>query len=136
MNLSDELLQLEKDGWRAVITGDAPGYADRMLASDMKLVLPGMVLDRADAVDLWLNVVPWDSFEIENASVIPLAAGAAVVTYQVSLSRRGDVTAYRAQCTTVYRRSSGRWRVAFQQQTPFGAPLVGVTPDLPFDHGE
>jgi hypothetical protein len=50
--------------------------------------------------------------------VVPLVAGAAVLTYLVALTGGPDVATYRAQCTTVYRRSAGRWRVAFQQQTP------------------
>jgi hypothetical protein len=128
VNVSEKLLALEKAGWRAVTTGAAAGYAERMLVGEMMLVLPGMVLDRAGVVELWLNVVPWEQFEIEfdfeGASVIPLTPGGAVLTYRVAVSHRRDGTTYRAQCTTVYRRMSRRWRVVFQQLTPLSPALA------------
>lgn len=133
MNVSEELLALEQEGWRAVTTGEAARYAERMLAEEMMLVLPGMVLDRPGVVELWLNVVPWELFDIEfdfeGASVIPLTPGGAVLTYRVALSRRRDGTTYRAQCTTVYRRMSRRWRVVFQQLTPLSPTLANSALD-------
>lgn len=133
VNVSEELLALEKEGWRAVIAGEAAVYAERMLAGDMMLVLPGMVLDRAEVVELWLNVVPWEQFDIEvdfaGASVIPLTPGGAVLTYRVAVSRRSDVSSYRAQCSTVYRRMSRRWRVVFHQLTPLRPALMDSAPD-------
>jgi hypothetical protein len=133
VNVSEELLALEKEGWRAVTTGEAAVFAERMLAGDMMLVLPGMVLDRAEVVGLWLEAVPWEQFDIEcdieGASVIPLTPGGAVLTYRVTLSRRCDVTTYRAQCTTVYRRMSRRWRLVFHQLTPHSPARADGAPD-------
>ncbi len=101
------------------------------ISDDMMLVLPGMVLGRADALDLWRDAFPWVQFEIQGAQVVPLVACAAVLTYRVALTGGPDVATYRAQCTTVYRRAAGRWRVAFQQQTPLSPVLLDRTPTRP-----
>ncbi len=125
MTVKDELLALERRGWAALTSDGAAEYYERMLADDMVLVLPGMVLDRADALESWLNVVPWQDFEIEDPQLVSLGTGAAVLTYRATMSRPKDVTSYRAQCTSVYRRVAGRWRLAFQQQTPL-SPVLSV----------
>lgn len=116
--MKQELLALERRGWNALISGEAVEYYDRMLAEDMVLVLPGMVLDRAETLETWVTSVSWQRVDIEGAQVRSLGAGVGLLTYLATASRTPDVPSYRAQCTSVYRRVAGRWRLAFQQQTP------------------
>ncbi len=117
--MSEELLALEWRTWAALTSEqDAQAYYDGILSHDMMLVLPGMVLERAEALESWLNSVPWHDFEIEEPRAMYLGKGAALLTYRATARRAEDVPSYRALCTSVYRRVDGRWRLAFQQQTP------------------
>jgi hypothetical protein len=84
---------------------DAAEYYNRVLSHDMVMVLPGMVLDRAEAMESRVGSVPWRDFEIEDVRTMSLGRGAALLTY-------------RALCTSVYRQVDGRWWLMFQQQTP------------------
>lgn len=121
-----ELLTLERRAWAALTSGGDTEFCERVLAEDMVLVLPGMLLDRHAAVESWFKAMPWRVFELEDARVVPLAPGAAVLTYRATANRSVGVASYRAQCTSVYRRSFGRWQLVFQQQTPFSSEEHGV----------
>lgn len=117
--MTEELLELERRTWAALTSEhDAAQFYDRVLSHDMVLVLPGMVLDRAEAMESWLGSVPWRDFEIEDARSMALGRGAALLTYRATARRAKDAASYRALCTSVYRMVDGRWWLVFQQQTP------------------
>ncbi len=61
---------------------------------------------------------PWREFEIEAVRTMALGRNAALITYRATARRAKDAASYRALCTSVYRVVEGRWRLAFQQQTP------------------
>jgi hypothetical protein len=58
----------------------------------------------------------WDEFRMTRERVVPLAEGAALLTYRFD-GRRGDVR-YAAQMASVYVERDGDWRMIFHQQTP------------------
>lgn len=117
--VTEELVALERRAWSALTSEeDAAEFYERVLSHDMVMVLPGMVLDRAEALESWMGSVPWRDFEIEDARVVSLDRNAALLTYRATARRAQDVASYRALCTSVYRMSDGRWWLVFQQQTP------------------
>lgn len=97
---------------------DAAEYYNRVLSHDMVMVLPGMVLDRAEAMESRVGSVPWRDFEIEDVRTMSLGRGAALLTYHATAHRAKDAASYRALCTSVYGQVDGRWWLVFQQQTP------------------
>lgn len=118
--MTHELVALERRCWSALTTGDAGDFYERVLTDTMMMVLPSMVLDRSEVLESWLAATPWRDFQLDDTTVVSLGNGAALLTYRVTAYREREVVAYRAQCTSVYRRVTGRWRLAFQQQTPLG----------------
>jgi hypothetical protein len=117
--VTEELLELERRAWSALTSEhDAGQFYDRVLGPDMVMVLPGMVLDRAEAIESWLGSVPWRDFELEDVRSMSLGSGAALLTYRATARCAKDTASYRALCTSVYRMVDGRWWLVFQQQTP------------------
>lgn len=124
MELAEELVTLERRAWSALTSEeDAVEFYERVLSPDMVMVLPGMVLDRAEAMESWVGRVPWRDFEIEDTRVVSLDRNAALLTYRATARRSREVASYRALCTSVYRMAGGRWRMVFQQQTPLSNSL-------------
>lgn len=116
---TEELLALERQTWSALTSGEnAAAYYEGVLSDDLVMVLPGMVLERAEAMESWVRSVPWRDFEIDDARVMSLGRNAALLTYRATARRARDAASYRALCTSVYRLVDGRWWLAFQQQTP------------------
>jgi hypothetical protein len=81
-----------------------------MLSHDMVMVLPSMVLERSEALESWLNSVPWHDFELADARTMYLGKGAALLTYRAT-ARQG---AGRAQLPRAVHQclSQGRWALA------------------------
>jgi hypothetical protein len=122
--MTEELLELERRTWSALTSErDAAQFYDRVLSQDLVMVLPGMVLDRAEAMESWLGSVPWRDFEIEDARSMPLGADVALLTYRATARSVEGAASYRALCTSVYRMVDGRWWLVFQQQTPLSNSL-------------
>jgi hypothetical protein len=48
-----ELLELERKGWEALATGRGAEFYGRVLTDDAIVVVPGMVLDRAQSLASW-----------------------------------------------------------------------------------
>ena len=117
--VTEELVALERRAWSALTSEEgAVEFYERVLSHDMVMVLPGMVLERAEAMESWMGCVPWRDFEIEDVRVVSLDKNAALLTYRATARRTKDVASYRALCTSVYRMAGGRWWLVFQQQTP------------------
>ncbi|MGB3439514.1 MAG: nuclear transport factor 2 family protein [Actinophytocola sp.] len=117
--VTEELVAIEERAWSALTSEqDAAEYYEHVLSHDMVMVLPGMVLARAEALESWMGSVPWRDFEIEDARAVWLDRNAALLTYRATARRAEDTASYRALCTSVYRMPDGRWWLVFQQQTP------------------
>ena len=117
--VTEELLALEQRAWSALTSDeDAAEFYERILSHDMVMVLPGMVLDRAEAMESWMRSVPWRDVKIDDVRLVSLDTNAALLTYRATARRAEDVESYRALCTSAYRMADGRWWLVFQQQTP------------------
>ena len=113
MGLAETLVALEHE----LAGGGAETYR-RVLDADAVLVVPGMVLDRVETVAAMDASPGWDEFTMAGERVVPLADGAALLTYRFD-GRRGDVR-YAAQMASVYVERDGDWRMIFHRQTPIG----------------
>jgi len=115
----DELLDLERRGWRALATsgGAAAAFYGEVLATDVLFLLPGgMVLDdRAEIVGA-MGGPPWSAFELADERVVPLGAGSALVAYRARARREGRD--YEALFASTYVQVGGAWKLAVHQQTP------------------
>jgi len=118
--MTDELLDLEREAWRALSTsGEAAAafFADA-LADEVLMLLPlGLVVDDRDDVIDSMRGEPWTSYQLVDERVLPLGDDSAVVAYTAH-ARRADMD-YHALVNSTYRRTDGGWRLAFHQQTPF-----------------
>ena len=119
MTVHDELTELEHDAWRALSTDGeaAAAFYDRVLASDVLMLLPGgLVIDDRRAVLESMRGPPWDDFTFIDERVVELGEQCAVVAYQV-MAHRADQE-YEALFNSTYVREDGAWRLALHQQTP------------------
>jgi hypothetical protein len=124
--VADEPVALERLARSALTSEEDTGdYYERVLRHDMEVVSPGMVLDRAKAVESWMGSVPWWDFEMEDARVVSLDGNAALVTYRAPAHRARDVPRCRALCPSVYRMSDGRWWLVL---SPAGAVVRSTPP--------
>jgi hypothetical protein len=115
----DEVVELERAGWRALATGGdaAADFYEAVLADPMLMLLPGgMELDDRSAAVEAMRGPPWDHYELGPVRTLALGADAVAVTYRAT-ARRGDVE-YDALFNSTYVRVDGRWRLALHQQTP------------------
>lgn len=118
--MTDELLDLEREAWRALSTSGeaAAAFFAGALADEVLMLLPlGLVVDDRDEVIDSMRGEPWASYRLEDERVLRLDQNAAVVAY-TAYARRADMD-YRALVNSTYRRTEGGWRLALHQQTPF-----------------
>ena len=73
MTARDDLLQLEREGWRALSSdGDAAArYYELHLAETVLMLLPGgLVIDQPQMVIDSMSGPPWDGFDIMDERVL------------------------------------------------------------------
>jgi hypothetical protein len=118
MGTHDELLQLERDAWKALSTkGAAAGFYEKVLADDVLILMPGgMVIDDRQQVIESMGGDPWEKVDISDERVLPLGDGTAVVAYKATATRNG--TDYTGLFNSTYVRDNGDWKLALHQQTP------------------
>jgi hypothetical protein len=87
---------------------------------------PAGVLDRAATIVAIAEAPRWRDVRLEDAIVVQLNQGAAILVYRAAAQR--DTDTYRALVSTVYVNRNGSWRLACHQQTPSGrgAGLTGA----------
>jgi hypothetical protein len=112
-----ELIELERRFWFA---GGDPDFYREATTDDVLMVFPAPygILDRGEIVTEVADGSEWAEVDLEQARVVRLAPGTAVVTYKASArgARGGEYTCY---ASSVYLERDGDWRLAFHQQTPF-----------------
>lgn len=119
MSHRDDLLDLEKRGWRAL--SDNPDTADafyrEVLDDDVTMLLPGglRITDRDRALRA-MSGAPWDGFVLEEVDAALPRTGVGLVTYGV-VARRGALR-YSAWVCSVYVKRVEGWRLVLHQQTP------------------
>lgn len=119
---AEELWALEERFW----LGDALFYEQR-LAVDARMVFPqpmGM-MGRAQILASIESGKRWRRVEFADQHLVAPAEGTAVLIYAVAADRGSAASAYRAQCSSVYVRSAGRWQLAVHHQTPADRKLSG-----------
>lgn len=121
VSTADELLHLEREGWRALSTSGkvAEAFYAEILAAEVLLLLPGgIVLDDREEVIKSMGGSPWSSFTLSDERVLELVEGSvAVVAYQATAHREGGEP-YTAIFNSTYVREGSAWRLAIHQQTP------------------
>lgn len=116
--VTDELLALERAGWKALRRGDAAAFYGDVLTDDgVMIVADGTELGRDAAVAALSGSSPWTDYAIESAHVVGRVAHAATLVYRAT-ARREDGETFTAAMTSTYVRVSGRWRLAVYTQTP------------------
>lgn len=116
----DELLELERAGWRSLGDGTAATfYGELLLPTAVMVLADGSVFDR-EAVIASLEGSPgWDSFELADERIVVAGPDTSVLVY-VGTAHRAGAETFRAAMSSVYVHRDGRWRLALYQQTPLG----------------
>lgn len=123
MSVLDELLELERAGWRSLCESTGDAFYGRLMTDDGLMVLvDGSVLDRAAVVASLGHAPPWASFEIREPRVVALGAESAALVYTGVARREGMELV--ARMSSAYVRVDGEWRLALYQQTLAG-PVEG-----------
>jgi len=123
VSVLDELLELERAGWRSLCESTGDAFYGRLMTDDGLMVLvDGSVLDRAAVVASLGHAPPWASFEIREPRVVALGAESAALVYTGVARREGMELV--ARMSSAYVRVDGEWRLALYQQTLAG-PVEG-----------
>jgi ketosteroid isomerase-like protein len=115
----DELIELERQGWRALSSqGDAgQKFYASVLREDAVMLFPGgMRIDGRENILASLSSQPWESFEIESPRVVSLTHKAVVLVYRVTARRKGSPP-YIALISSTYVQDRD-WKLVVHQQTP------------------
>ena len=123
MSTRDDLLELERDSWRALSTDGetAARHYAKLLAEDVLMLLPGglVIDDRQQVIDS-MRGASWDGFELTDERVLELDDRTAVVAYRATATRSDQD--YEALFNSTYVRTNGAWQLALHQQTPCKTP--------------
>jgi ketosteroid isomerase-like protein len=123
MRLRDELLRLEEGFWKA--TGDPDYYREHMADDGLAVFSEGVMgKDAAVASTTAPGSEGWSEIRVEEPRVIELADNAVALVYRGTARRNGEP--YAANCTTVYARRDGEWKLALHQQSKLSAAPVGA----------
>lgn len=119
MGTRHDLLEVEREGWRALATGGAAAaiHYETVLASEVLMLLPGglFIDDRQQVIDS-MQGAAWDDFQLSDERVLELDERTSVVAYRAK-ARRGDQD-YEALISSTYVCKNDGWRLALHQQTP------------------
>jgi hypothetical protein len=119
MRVEEELVDLEKGGWRVLSTSGqaAEIFYRHVLDESPVMLLPGglTLADRATIVQS-MSGQPWTFYEMGELRVLRPTDDIGVVAYDV-VANRADVT-YEALVSSHYVRRNGSWKLFFHQQTP------------------
>ena len=115
------LLQLEHQGWQALVDGTGGVFYGALMTDDAVMILAhGYAFDR-DAVIASLEHAPtWDSYDIADPTVILLGEDQAILRY-TGTGRRAGEPDFVALMASVYMRLDDTWRLVHYQQTPVPA---------------
>ena len=116
--LSETLLARERAFWDASSLGDGDYYRTNVTEGGVFVFPPptGAIDRDACAAIVDGNETPWQSYEIDDARLVPLATGAAVITYRATAQPEGG-NRFAMLVSSVYVRRDEKWLLAFHQQT-------------------
>jgi hypothetical protein len=114
-----DLIRLEEEGWQALATAGEAGrnFYQTVLHDDAIMLFPGglRLEGKTDILDS-LAAQSWQSFQIEEPQLLPLAEDVAVVIYKVEAQRDGDEP-YAAVISSTYICRDGEWKLRLHQQS-------------------
>lgn len=111
--MEEELVALERRFWEA---GGDPDFYREWFAPEGRCVFGFGMLDKDATVDAMASAAPWTDVTFEDLLAVPLAEGAAAITYAARATRGDEI--YEAMVSSVYARRDGTWKLAVHQQTP------------------
>ena len=118
-NIEQELLDLERRGWDALCSSTGAEFYGEVMTDEALMVMAnGAVMERQQVVDALANAPAWASFEMDDASVVPVGDDAAALVYRAKAYRAQDQPAFECVMTSVYVRDGDDWKLALYQQTP------------------
>jgi hypothetical protein len=116
--LLETLVARERDFWDASSAGDGDFYRANVTEGGVFVFPPPTgAIDRdtcATIVDG--NETPWQSYQIYEARLVPLAMGVAVITYRATAQPEGG-NRFAMLVSSAYVRRDENWLLAFHQQT-------------------
>lgn len=115
-----DLVQLEREGWRALsASGDAARafYGERLADNAVFLFPGGMRIEGKAKILESFARQPWQSFDLQDPSVLKPAEGTGIVVYKVTAQREGAAP-YAALVSSTYALRDGSWLLLLHQQTP------------------
>ena len=115
----EELVELERQGWRALSEGSraAVAFYDEVLAEDAVMIFPGGMLIKGKARILEsMAGPPWQWFELKDPQVFALSDDTCAVAYKV-LAQRAGGEVYHALISSIYARAGDGWQLVLHQQS-------------------
>lgn len=110
------LLDLERQGWDSLCEQHGGTFYGELMTDDAVMVLVnGMVMDQTTIAASLNDAPPWDSYEITDPQLVPLAEDAATLLYRATASRGADDL--EALMTSTYVLLDGQVRMKLYQQT-------------------
>ncbi len=114
----DELLDLERAVWRALVDGDS-GADAAALDDDFLGLYPSGYATKDEHVDQLLDGPTVVSFELSDARSVAVAREAALLCYLATYRRPGASVDEQMWVSSLWQRSDdGIWRNTFSQDTP------------------
>jgi len=114
----DELVALERRGWDSLCQSRGGDFYGALMTADAVMVLVnGMTLDRETIRASLDDAPPWESYEITEPRLLPIADGASALVYRARAERTGDDKPFEALMSSVYADVGGQPRLVLYQQT-------------------
>lgn len=115
--LLDDLVDLERAGWRSLCESTGDRYFGDLMTDDALMVLAnGAVMDRAAVTAALGQSPPWSSFEFSDPRVVRAGEDTAALVY-VCTAHRDGAEPFVGAMSSVYHRTGDRWRLVLYQQT-------------------
>lgn len=115
MSLSEQLIELEAQFWRAA--GDPEFYRDRF-ADDGVMAFHVGIMTKTRIMQSISGADRWESFTIDDPHVVAISDNVASITYSTVANRVGSQEKYLAAITSVYADRGDGWKLVLHQQTP------------------
>jgi hypothetical protein len=116
MDLAQQLIALEREGWEALVAGNGGAYYREHLSANAMMAFPFGVLDRDAALEAIGSAPPWERFEMRDPRVVQLSANSGIVVYSVTAQRPGQEP-YSAVISSTFVNDAQGWKLAFHQQS-------------------
>lgn len=119
IDVRQELLALEREGWDSLCSGDGADFYGRRMTPDAVMVLAhGFALDRDAVIASLDEAPPWHEYAITDERLVAIDDDTAVLVYAGRASRGDGGPPFHALMSTLYTRVDGVWRIGLYQQTP------------------